>query len=300
MGFRKFASLEVLGHQHKNTWHRSAATRTASVFMDGVGNIDMERVLDVVASEYFISRDPDDYLLVPARANSADRMNANKDGFSTEELLRFDPLVAKRVYQTYDLRPHFVNHQSDNLKVARGVVLDSFYNTLNLADDNVKRAVYEDSGKEASTDDFVEILIAVDMTKDPRLADAYKSGSVYKFSMGCDIEESECSICKNRAVNTFQFCDHIKGKYSGRLYTLDDGRSVQAGEWCLGTRFAEISAVDDPADKDALVQEGLLQRAASSLSSLEVREIISFAARHAGDLPDSLAELINHHLNSGE
>jgi hypothetical protein len=302
VAFRKLSRIEPLGFWHRRQWSKSAS-KSASLFMDS-GVIDIERALDVVADTYHISRNPEDYLLVPARAVSADRFNANRDGFAEDELLRFDPELGRRVYQSFELKPHFVNHQSSNPSVARGCVLDVHFNNINPADDLVKRAVFNDCAKDVSTDNFVELLIAVDTTKDPTLSEGYKSGIVKEFSMGADVTSTVCSICGNEAFNEFQFCPCVRGKFSGRKHRLSDGRQVEAGEWCKGTRYAEISAVDDPADKSAAIQEGLLvvqekrPEIQIKLSSRDLGEVVSYMVRHAKEMPGALIELVNNHLSN--
>ena len=298
MAFYKVARIEPLGFLHKRAWTKSG--KTASVFMEG-GILDIERTLDVVADTYRISRNPDDYLLVPARAVSADRFNANRDGFAEDELLRFDADLGRRVYQSFDLKPHFVNHQSGNNAVARGCVIDVHYNNANVADDLVKQAVYTDSAKDVQTDNFVELLLAVDMTKDPALAAGYKSGVVSEFSMGADVSSTVCNVCGNEAFNEFQFCPCVRSKFSGRTYTTKDGRTVEAGEWCMGTRYAEISAVDDPADKSAEIQDGLLEireKTLDKLSAKDLQSIVTYTIRNAKAMPKPLIDMINQRLET--
>lgn len=299
MSFYKTARIEPLGYLHKRAWTK-ANNKTASMFMED-GLLDIERSLDVVADTYRISRNPDDYLLVPARAVSADRFNANRDAFAEDELLRFDPELGRRVYQSFDLKPHFVNHQSGNPAVARGCVIDVHYNNVNDADDLVKQAIYQDSAKDVGTDNFVELLLAVDMTKDPALAEGYKSGVVKEFSMGADVSSTVCNVCGNEAFSEFQFCKCVRSKFSGRKYSLQDGRQVEAGEWCNGTRYAEISAVDDPADKTAEIQEGLLEiseRQPQRLTARELKVVVAYMVRNAKTMPGPLVNIINQRLAS--
>jgi len=298
MSFYKTARIEPLGFLHKRAWTKTG--KTASMFMED-GILDIERALDVVADTYHISRNPDDYLLVPARAVSADRFNANRDGFAESELLRFDPELGRRVYQSFDLKPHFINHASGNNAVARGCVIDVHYNNVNNADDLIKQAVYLDAAKDVQTDNFVELLLAVDMTKDPALAAGYKSGVVKEFSMGADVSSTVCNVCNNEAFSEFQFCPCVRSKFSGKKYKTNDGRSVEAGEWCMGTRYAEISAVDDPADKSAEIQEGLLEiheLTVNKLASKDLQAIVSYAVRNAKSMPRPLIDLINQRLAS--
>lgn len=298
MAFRKTASVDVLGVRSDSAWQKVAAGKTSSHFMEDGLSLNLEAILDTVADTYRISRDPRDYLLIPCRACSADRPNENMDGWRREELLRFDPRLGRRVYSTFVLKPHFVNHNAANFSLSRGVLLDSHFNDQNPASDAVKRAVFEATGKDADRDEFAEVLIAADITKDPYLAEAYKSGSVYRFSMGCDVSDTECSVCGKVASSTAQFCDHVRTKHSRRAYPIEGGER-KASEWCRGTIFAELSAVDDPADKDAEIQEGLLRVASSdlSLTDHDLYEISSFVARHANQIPEALAGLINSALS---
>jgi hypothetical protein len=299
MGFIKTARTEVLGVQRGGDWQKVSSRKFASFYMDGGGDINIEAALDTVADTYRISRDPDDYLLIPTRANSADRPNENMDGWRHQELLRFDPKIGQRVYQTYLLKPHFVNHNAANFALSRGVILDSHYNDANPASDRVKASVLDATGIEPDRDEFVETLIAMDMTKDPPLAEAYKNGSVNLFSMGCDVESTTCSVCDKVAINTFQFCEHVRSKHAKIAYPLEGGGHRKAFEWCNGTVFAEESAVDDPADKDAAVQEGLLQtlaRPVATFSPAELHQITAFVAKNSHDIPEPLAVLINSAL----
>jgi len=300
MAFRKTANVEVLGIKDQHGWSKLGNARFSSVYMDDGYGINIEEVLDTVADAYKISRDPNDYLLIPCRAVSADRPNENMDGFRRNELLRFDPRVGRRVYSTFLMKPHFVNHNAVNYRLARGVLIDSHYNDQNSASDNIKEAVFEATGSDVVNDEFTEVLIAADTTKDKHLAEAYKNGSVYKFSMGCDVDSTECSICGKTAYTTLQFCEHVVSKLAGRPYPINEGKHHRkAFEWCNGTIFAELSAVDDPADKDAEIQEGILQVAThnlhrgSNLTDGEICEIASFVARNAKTIPESVAKLIN-------
>ena len=298
MSFRKTSRVEILGFSNNGNWNKVASRRFSSFYMDGGLALDIEAALDTVADAYAISRDPDDYLLIPTRANSSNRPNDNLDGWTTEELLEFDPMVAKRRYSTYVLKPHFVNHNAVSPKLSRGVILDAHYNDANPATDDLMKSFNLHTGRDIDKDEFVETLIAMDMTKDPTLAEAYKSGSVKTFSMGCDVEATRCSIpeCRNVATNTWQFCDHIKNKHARHSVKCEDGKTRTAFEWCLGTVFAEESVVDGPADKDAQIQEGILDISSNSkrLSASQLDEIARFVASCPKNIPEPLARLINH------
>ena len=302
--FKKTSNVEVLGVStigKMQSWQKVASGKYASAFMDGGSNINIEAALDTVADIYKISRNPEDYLFIPTRANSANRPNENLDGWQHQELLRFDEHVGRRVYQTYIMKPHFVNHNASSPALSRGVIIDSHFNDINAANDDVKRVVYASTGEERQQDEFVETLIAVDTTKDPALTEAYKNGSVYRFSMGCDVEATKCSIidCGNIATAKSQFCDHIRMKHARKPVRCSDGQDRIAFEWCVGTIFTEESAVDDPADKTAEIQEGLLKIASSgvSLSNEEKNQIVSFVVENSGKITEPVAKILKEALS---
>lgn len=298
MGFRKTSAVKILGVLNKGSWKKIASSQINSHYMDNTSSIDLEKQLDAVADVYKISRDPSDYLLVPARANSIGRFNANLDGWTFDEVAAFRPELGSRTYQTYNNKPHFVEHNASRYEVARGVILDSHLNLENPADDEVKRACIETIGSAPDIDGFVEVIIAVDQTKDPMLAEAYKTGAIDTFSMGADVADTVCNICGNVAKSTMQFCNHVRDKYSRKVYTMEDGTQRLAGELCRGTVYQELSAVSDPADKSAVIQDGLIDilKKANSIDSSNVQELISFTARYAKEIPDSLAKLIHQYL----
>jgi len=224
--FKKFASVRILGWKsldHKKTAKTNYGEKYKSYYLDGSPSLNVKAALDDVGDIYNISKDPKDYELIVVRAVEADEPNANGDAFPNEELLRFDPEQGQKIYRTFNLKPHHVNHQSDNPKMARGVILDSHYNEMN-------------DGKA-----FVEILVASDKSKDPILIKNIISGKLDKFSMGCHCDYTECSICDHKAYNEMQFCEHIANhkmaKIAGKL----------AYEKCYGVIYDEISSVYDPA-----------------------------------------------------
>lgn len=295
MGFKKTAYASPLGVQSRGSWKRTASARTASYFMDNGIPVSIEETLGAVADVYRISRDPMDYIYVPLHASASNRYNENRDAWSTEEMLKFRPELGMRVYATYINKGSFINHRADVPEHSRGVILDAHYNNYNLASDGVKRAVYEATGQEPEYDEFTEILLALDRTKDAALVDAYEAGAVDKVSMGCDCASTICNVCGNEAFNTFQLCACIRNKHAHRYYDVG-GRQAQAFEWVKDAVFQEISSVDAPADPDALVQEGLLKLSRREFSSSDLGEIARFVAKNARNIPEPVAALLNREL----
>jgi len=294
MPFKKTAIAEILGVSSKGAWKKAAGKRLASVYMDGGKALDLEEILDTVADTYVISRDPNDYLLIPARAVTANVPNDNLDFFGDGELKRFNASLGSRVYSTFNFKPHFVNHNAADSRVSRGVVVDSSYNDLNDASDLYRDAVRSSIGNEPDKEEFVECLIAMDMSKDPALAQAYKNASVDKFSMGCDVSSTTCNICGKVATTTWDFCEHVRAKHSGRLYDVG-GQRRKAFEICNDVIFAELSCVDEPADKTAVVQDGLIS-VGDHNPNLSL--IASYVANNPKAVDDELAAILNKILSS--
>lgn len=232
----KTAKTQILGYSNNSSDFKKSASvsKIASFYEEHpVSSTSIAERLEMVAESYNISKDPKDYIYVAVRALTADVPNENWDAFAEKELLRFASEHSCKVYQTFNLKPHHVNHRSQNPMQARGAILDVYYNTKN-------------------DEHFPELLIGVDKTKDKRLAEGIASGEINGFSMGCDAESTICNVCGHKANSPYQFCSHIrssKGKeFEGKV----------AFEWCEGVTFMEESSVDDPADKNAITQEVIL------------------------------------------
>jgi hypothetical protein len=75
--------------------------------------------------------------------------------------------------------------------------------------------------------------------------------------MGCDVERSKCSHCGHVATNPHEYCKHIVSKGAEHEFTSSAGERLmkRSYENCYGIGFFEISAVFDPADESALLQE---------------------------------------------
>jgi len=153
--------------------------------------------------------------------------NDNGDFFSHEEL--------EKKYKTFIGKAVFYEHDDDNINKARGIILDSIYNTNGY---------------------YVELFEAIDAKAYPQLATAVKKGHLTDTSMGCYIGKAMCSICGNISTEANEDdpehddrCEHIK-RYKGLTYNglpvFEDNRDVV---------FFEDSIVGTGADSQAKIME---------------------------------------------
>lgn len=235
MAFRKISRVESIATLHDSWSNRTASAKSHFAKVAFTGS-SIKAVLESVASKYLISAEPADYIFVAMRAVTENEPNGNGDAFSREELLSWNKLESKPVYTTFEFKPHQVNHKAAEPKMARGVVIDTYYN------------------EDDKDDCFVELLIAVDTKKDPILARGILDGTLDSFSMGCNALHTTCNVCGNRAQSATDYCSHIRsGKL--KLHKTASGEEKLGFEWCHDVTFEEISSVDDPADKTALARE---------------------------------------------
>jgi hypothetical protein len=189
------------------------------------------------------------FLYVRSRAISS-RCNDNYDEFPAEEL--------EKSYKTFLGKPVFVNHNNENHKRARGVVIDA--------------VLHKDSNRDGSKDWWVELLHEVDAVRFPRLAQEILKKNIARTSMGCDVAYSVCSACGNKATSPAEYCEHIPAAKGQRLYRRTASGShegILIRETCYGLKFFENSLlVEPPADPTAFVIGEPVLGPGTKLSSL--------------------------------
>lgn len=174
----------------------------------------------------------DGFLYVRSRAISS-RCNDNFDEFPADEI--------SKAYLSFVGKPVFVNHNNDNHRRARGVI--------------VSAVLHDDLNPDSSPDTWVEVLMEVDAIKFPMLAKAILSGEIDRTSMGTDVSHSICSVCGNKASTPLEYCQHIpkmKGMKVRKFVASGQHEEVLCREICYGLKFFENSLlVEDPADPTA-------------------------------------------------
>jgi len=174
------------------------------------------------------------YLYVRSRAISS-RTNDNFDTFPADEI--------RKAWATFIGKPVFVNHKNDDIRRKRGVIIDA--------------ALHEDIAPDGTPDTWIEVLMEIDAISFPLLAEAIINKDIERTSMGCDVAESECSVCGNVARTPGDYCAHVermKGQRIRRRSASTGGaEDVLVHEVCRGLSFFENSLlVEPPADPTAL------------------------------------------------
>jgi hypothetical protein len=202
------------------------------------------KLTNKIASIPAIQADPENYLYIRNRSVSGlDTWgcNSNFDAFPSDELQ-----TAYSSFVRVGISIDHINNGEDDLI---GLVLDSEYvpkqlycindNTLYPFSEEKRASLLKEGKKLKVVGDYVENLLCIDKTlankKRAGLVEAILNGEVTDTSMGCSVQESECSICGNRAKSERDYCEHIKCKRCGNrplvdgrecLHSNDKGRMV--------------------------------------------------------------------------
>ncbi len=132
-------------------------------------------------------------------------------------------------HKSFETTAHnFLHHVNKDPAKAVGKVMQSFYNW------DMHR---------------VELLLAVDEIKAPKICQRIVDGEYPGVSMGCRIKYDVCTICGNRAPTRAQYCEHVSGHdpQYGMNTILPDGR--QCAVLNPSPQLFDISWVWRPADR---------------------------------------------------
>jgi hypothetical protein len=244
---RRYASVETIALGRANAGgrlveHKSLGSRRlATLFADGARALPFQDILDAYAERYQISRRPQDYLLETIVGLVAEKPNDNKEAFPETQLLRWEPRFQNVSYRTFAGKPHFLDHQADDPTKALGLIVDATYNfdvtvpeTCEVCGASTKDPDKRDvTGTRCGACNHVvvlrpvELLNAIDASKDARYADRVARGEARHGSMGCDAFHATCSVCGNVSRSDRDICSHAqkvsKGGNKGRFYDLSSG-----------------------------------------------------------------------------
>jgi hypothetical protein len=179
-----------------------------------------DRPIDILwlkaASEtYKISDDISDYIIVPVPIITVDIPNRNLQAFPNEEVTSWNTDAGRIVYQTFIGKPLFLNHDNEDEKKSKGIILDSIMKYIPKYD------VWK----------IIE-LTAWDRTKDKDVANHILKDSKSEYSMGSMV----------RTFIEYPTGKKVKPKDS-RGYINKEGKLVY--HICLNSCFFETSLITE-------------------------------------------------------
>lgn len=191
--------------------------------------------LKAASETYNVSPDIKDYVVIPIPIITSDVPNRNYQAFELNDLVKFDSMTGRMLYQTFIGKPTFINHANSILVEARGVNLD--VSLLPIKRYNLAKTM---------------ILSAFDRNKDRDLVKDILNGR-NGYSMGALAEHFECSMCAGVIGPAVKRTCTCFGTDYTDLRTLG---SVANGKLhyhiAKNFRFIEVSSVDSPADVTAI------------------------------------------------
>jgi len=232
-GFVKIARLKIARYGDWRDYIIPASDVQAQPGTPHLYPFDLEAILKEFPE---ISQDRDRFLFVTAtavRAGEHHGPNDNGDFFPEEEL--------KNSYQTFVRKGVYINHDSESVDKAIGVIL---------------AAHWDDENKE------VLILEAINRDLAPDVVRKIEQGIITDVSMGCYVEEAECSRCGKVIHSDAELCECLN--------MLRSGGYRQGGHWEVnrGITFIECSAITEDtqgADRGAKYREKLARKIARLL-----------------------------------
>lgn len=185
-----------------------------------------EQKLPWLAPVMHISSNPEDYFMFPVPIMYSDLPNRNGVAFPLSELVKWNSDLKCQGYESWRYAPMFVEHQSDDITTAIGVVADvSLRKIEGYGDGKLWKVV---------------ALAAIDRTKNPELARRMEAGEINTYSMGAMVDGWTCSYCGAGEGK----CAHIDPNAPVTFYELN-GRMVFKNVFGIGGY--ELSVVEDPA-----------------------------------------------------
>lgn len=188
--------------------------------------LSFEQELPFAAKSYNISSDPKDYLIHAVLVMITDIPNRNGVAFPLTELVKWNDEYGMQHYKTWKGKPMFVEHESDVIKEAIGIILDVALTPLRSYGTGEQYKVIA--------------LVAIDRTKNPSIAQRIAEGKLNTYSMGAMVSGYTCSYCKAEVGK----CPHIDPNDKVTFYELNGKLTFKN---IIGPVGYELSAVEDPA-----------------------------------------------------
>ncbi len=187
--------------------------------------------LPAAAPALNISRNAQDYVLVPVIAMPSDLPNRNGVAFPLQALKEWSTDQGMLAYQTFRGKPVHVEHDNQDPTKAVGVIVDT--------------AMLPMQGFGGGKLWKLLLLLAIDRSKDPITAGNVLSGRVNSYSMGAWVEAYSCGYCGSPAGG----CNHIDLKRPRDFYLIGNDLVYRRVH---GVKGFECSVVGDPAFMTAI------------------------------------------------
>lgn len=178
-----------------------------------------------------ISRNAQDYVLVPVIAMPSDLPNRNGVAFPLKALKEWRTEDGMLAYQTFRGKPVHVEHDNQDPTKAVGVIIDT--------------ALLPMSGYGQGRVWKLLMLLAIDRSKDPITAGNVLSRRINSYSMGAWVEAYSCGYCGAPAGG----CNHIDLKRPRDFYLIGSDLVYRQVH---GIKGFECSVVADPAFMTAI------------------------------------------------
>lgn len=161
------------------------------------------------AQVYKTSAKVEDYFTVPTIIMPTDLPNRNMTAFPRDELARFDPEIGDHVYKGWIGKPVYINHINNDYTKAIGAVVDASMRPI----DNARGDVWK-----------VLSLLAIDRTKNPKIANDIMEGRRTTYSMGALVKCYSCSVCSARGYIRPGIRDKYEAMPCGKDHAFVDRR----------------------------------------------------------------------------
>ena len=145
--------------------------------------LDVKRWLPQASKVYNISKDINDYIVVPVCIFLSDLPNRNGVAFPLQELIKFNTDTGDLAYKAWKGKPTFEEHKNNVLSEAKGVIFDAFMEDAPEFEGDLAKVI---------------LLLGFDKTKDAGLCQKILSGERPCYSMGSYSDDFVCSVCGKR------------------------------------------------------------------------------------------------------
>lgn len=181
--------------------------------------------------------------------------NSNKDSFPESPVPGFveEGETLRDAYPTFEQHAGiYKHHKNSDPKKSMGKVVKAFYN------DTMHR---------------VELLLELDNEKAADIVKKINAGEYPPVSMGCRVPYDVCSVCRHKAKNLREYCEHTRL----RMGEIDPATGKQVFVYNPSPLLFDISFVLRPADKIAYMMKKVASPYSTATLSAELGETVKIS-----------------------